>query len=94
MVEHLSQTPCAMSALEVLQRFPSLRKALLATLGSADTCNLGKIMLHMIDLKPPIPYHIVFQIVVAYTMQSFTWKILCTVVDEGSSSSNKITIHR
>jgi hypothetical protein len=34
-VEDLSQTPCAMSALEVLQSFPSQRKALLVALGSA-----------------------------------------------------------
>jgi hypothetical protein len=33
-VEDLSQTPCAMSTLEVLQSCPSQRKALLATLGS------------------------------------------------------------
>jgi hypothetical protein len=33
-VEDLSQTPCAMSTLEVLQSFPSQRKDLLATLGS------------------------------------------------------------
>jgi hypothetical protein len=34
MVEDLSQTPCAMSALEVLQSYPSQRKALLVALGS------------------------------------------------------------
>jgi hypothetical protein len=38
-VEDFPQTPCAMSYLEVLQSCPSQRKALLATLGSADTCN-------------------------------------------------------
>jgi hypothetical protein len=36
-VEDLSQTPCAMSALEVLQSCPSQRKALLTTLGSTET---------------------------------------------------------
>jgi hypothetical protein len=38
-VEYLSQTPCAMSSLEVLQRCPSQRKYLLASLGSVETCN-------------------------------------------------------
>ena len=38
MVEDLSQTPCAMSALEVLQSCPAQRKALLTALGSTETC--------------------------------------------------------
>ena len=71
-VEDLSQTPCAMSALEVLQSYPSQRKALLAALGSTETCNLGMIMLDTTDLKTHLPYHVVFQIVVAYTKKTFT----------------------
>jgi hypothetical protein len=59
-VEDLSQTPCAMSALEVLQSCPSQRKAMLDALGSAETCNLGMIMLYMSDLKPHLPYHVAF----------------------------------
>jgi hypothetical protein len=85
-VEDLSQTPCAMSALEVLQRFPSQRKDLLAALGFAETCNLGTIMLYTTDLKPRLPYHVAFQIVVAYTTKIFTRNIFCTVVDEGTST--------
>jgi hypothetical protein len=50
-VEDLSQTPCAMSALEVLQSFLSQRKALLSSLGSIETCNSGTIMLDTTDLK-------------------------------------------
>jgi hypothetical protein len=60
MVEDLSQTPCVMSALEVLQSFPSQRKALLSSLGSAKTCNPKMIMLDTTDLKPHLPYHVVF----------------------------------
>jgi hypothetical protein len=71
-VEDLSQTPCVMSALEVLQIFPSQRKALLATLGSTETCNPGTIMLDIDELKPRLPYHVIFQIVVAYTKKTFT----------------------
>jgi hypothetical protein len=54
-VEDLSQTPCAKSSLEVLQSCPSQRKALLAALGSSETCNPGTIMLDMTNLKPCLP---------------------------------------
>jgi hypothetical protein len=57
-VQDLSQTPCAMSTLEVLQSCPSQRKALLAALGYTETCNSGTIMLDTTDLKPRLPYHI------------------------------------
>jgi hypothetical protein len=60
MVEDLSQTPCAMSTLEVLQSCPAQRKALLTALGSTETCNPGTIMLDTTDLKPRLPYHIAF----------------------------------
>ena len=59
-VEDLSQTPCVMSTLEVLQSCPSQRKDLLATLGSVETCNPGTIMLDITVLKPRLPFHIVF----------------------------------
>jgi hypothetical protein len=60
LVEDLSQTPCVMSYLEVLQSCPSQRKALLASLGSTNTCNLGMIMLDTTDLKPRHPYYVAF----------------------------------
>jgi hypothetical protein len=85
-VEDLSQTPYAKSALEVLQSCPTKRKALLTALGSTETCNPGTIMLDTTDLKPRLPYHVAFQIVVAYPMKTFTWNIFCTVVDEGAST--------
>jgi hypothetical protein len=84
-VEDLSQTPCAMSALEVLQSCPAQRKALLTALGSTETCNPGTIMLDTTDLKPRLPYHIAFQIVVAHPTKTFTRNIFRTVVDEGAS---------
>jgi hypothetical protein len=43
-------------------------------------------MLDTTDLKPHLPYHVAFQIVVAYTMKNFTPNIFCTVVDEGTST--------
>jgi len=73
-----------MSALEVLRSFPSQRKAPLATLGSNKTCNLRTITLDTTDLKPRLPYHITFQIVVAHPMKYSTHNIFCTVVDEGA----------
>jgi hypothetical protein len=85
-VEDLSQTPCAMSALEVLQSCPSQRKALLTSLGSTETCNLGTIMLDTTDLKPHLPYHITFQIVMGHPTKTFTRNIFRTVVDEGAST--------
>jgi hypothetical protein len=86
MVEDLSQTPCAMSTLEVLQSFPSHRKALLTTLGSTETCNPSTIMLDTTDLKPRLPYHVAFQIVVDYPTKTFTRNIFRMVVDEGAST--------
>jgi hypothetical protein len=43
-------------------------------------------MLGKTELKPHLPYHVVFQIVVAYTMKMFTQNIFPTVVDEGTST--------
>jgi hypothetical protein len=75
-----------MTTLEVLQSFLSQRKALLYALGVEETSNLGAIVFDPIDLKPCIPHHITFQIVLAYTTKYFMWKILCTMVDEGDST--------
>jgi hypothetical protein len=86
MVEYLSQTPCAMSTLEVLQIYPSQRKSLLTTLGYTETRNPGTIMLDTTDPKPHLPYHIAFQIVVAYPTKTFTQNIFHMVVDEGAST--------
>jgi hypothetical protein len=84
MVEDFSQTPCAMSSLEVLQRCPSQKNALLAALGSDETCNPGTITIDTTDLKPCLPYHIASQIVVAHPMKNSTRNIFCTVVDEAA----------
>jgi hypothetical protein len=75
-----------MSTLEVLQTCPSQRKALLDTLGSDETCNLGTTMLDTTELKPRLPYHVAFHIVVAYTTKTFTRNIFCMVVEEGTST--------
>jgi hypothetical protein len=59
---------------------------LLTALGSTETCNPGTIMLDTTDLKPRLPYHVAFQIVVAHTTKTFTRNIFCTVVNEGAST--------
>jgi hypothetical protein len=59
---------------------------LLTALGSTETCNPGTIMLDTTDLKPRLPYHVAFQIVVAYPTKTFTWNIFRMVVDEGAST--------
>ena len=41
-------------------------------------------MFDMTDLKPCLSYHVVFQIVVAYTTKNFTRNIFRTLVDEGT----------
>jgi hypothetical protein len=85
-VEYLSQTPCVMYTLEVLERFPAQRKSLLTALGSTETCNPGTIMLDTSDLQPRLPYHVEFQIVVAHPTKTFARNIFRTVVDEGAST--------
>jgi hypothetical protein len=45
---------------------------MLVSLGFADTFNMRMIMLDMTDLKPCLPYHVEFQIAVAYTTKTFT----------------------
>jgi hypothetical protein len=43
-------------------------------------------MLDKTDIKPHLPYHVAFQIVVAHPMKTFTRNIFFTVVDEGAST--------
>jgi hypothetical protein len=59
---------------------------MLSTLESTETCNPGEIVLNPTDLKPRLPYHVAFHIVVAYTMKSITQNIFCTMVDKGASA--------
>ena len=43
-------------------------------------------MLDTTDLKPRLPYHVTFQIVVAHHMKTYTWNIFRMVVNEGTST--------
>jgi hypothetical protein len=81
-VEDLGQTPCAMSALEVLQMCPSQRNALLSVLGALDPSGSKVIKFDVTDVKPRLPYHVAFQIHVGYS--KYTIKRI--VVDEGAAT--------
>jgi hypothetical protein len=78
-VEDLGQTPCAMSALEVLQTCPSHRNALLSVLGALEPSGSKVIKFDVIYVKPRLPYHVEFQIHVEYSK----YTIKHAVVDEG-----------
>jgi hypothetical protein len=66
-VEDLGQTPCAMSALEVLQTCPSQRNALLSALGALEPSGSKVIKFDVTEVKPRLPYHVDFQIHVEYS---------------------------
>ena len=80
MVEDLAQTPCAMSALEVLQSCPAQWDALLAALGSMDSLSL-MVKFHLSDVKILLPYHVALSIDVIHGGKT----IGRAVVDEGAS---------
>jgi hypothetical protein len=81
-VEDLAQTPCAMSALEVLQSFPSQRTVLLSSIGAADFASQLVMKFDATDVRPCLPYHVAFQIGVVCN----NLLVKRTVVDEGAST--------
>ena len=60
-VEELSQASCSMSALEVLQIFPTQRKALLSSIGAIDPNYTGLITFDLEQLTSKIPSHVTIQ---------------------------------
>jgi hypothetical protein len=81
-VEDLGQTPCVMSALEVLQTCPSQRNALLSTSGALEPSGSKIIKFDVMDVKPRLPYHVAFQIHMEYSK----YTIKRAVVDEGPAT--------
>ena len=79
LVEDLAQTPCAMSALEVLQSCLAQRDALLAALGSMDSSGLV-VKINLSDVKIHLAYHAALSIDVIHGGKT----IGRSVVDEGS----------
>ena len=80
-VEDLSRTPCAMSALEVLQSCLARQDALLAALGSMDSSSLMA-KFNLSDVKIRLPYHVALSIDVIHGGKT----IGRSVVDEGAST--------
>jgi hypothetical protein len=81
-VEYLGQTPCSMSALEVLQTCPSQRNALLSSLVALEPSGLKVIKFDVTEVNPRLPCHVAFQIHMEYSK----YTIKRVVVDEGATT--------
>ena len=65
-VEDLAQSPCAMSALEVLQSCLAQRSALLTAIRAIDPKNYLLITFDMTNFKKRLPHHMDFHIKSSY----------------------------
>jgi hypothetical protein len=81
-IEELGQTPCTMSTLEVLQMCPTHRNALLTALGALNPSGSKVIKFDVADVKPCLPYHVVFKIHV----KGMNITIKHTFIDEVTST--------
>ena len=81
-VEDLAQAPCAMSALEVLQSFPSQRKALLSAIGGIDPADSSLLTFDLENFTPRLPHQIALVIQVGINGLN----VHRAVVDEGAST--------
>ena len=72
-----------MSALEVLQSFPSQRKAFLSALGVNDDNSSSVIKFETAGLQPRFPYYVSLLIHV----ECLNMTIKCTMIDEGAVTS-------
>ena len=80
-VEYLAQTPCAISALEVLESCPTQRNAFLVALGSIDSSSLMA-KFNLSDVKIHLPYHVALSIDVIHGGNT----IGKAIFDEGAST--------
>ena len=72
MLEYLAQSPCAMSALEILQSFPTQIKALLSSIAIVDQNDTSSITFDLDQLTSRIPSHVSFHIkVLSHGMDIF-----------------------
>jgi hypothetical protein len=60
-VEDLSQAPCAMSALEVLQHCPNQRRTLLAAISAFDPESSNNLTFNLDDHQPRLSHQLAFQ---------------------------------
>ena len=78
-VEDLAQAPCAMPALEVLQSFPTQRKALLSTISGVDPSGSSLISFDFENCEPHLPPLVTFMLNIGCL-----GKTICRIVlDEG-----------
>lgn len=81
-VEDLSQVPCAMSTLKVLQNCPSQHQTLLSTIGAFDSNTSSLITFNTKSVIPRLSHQLAFQITVGGKGK----KLHQTTIDEGSST--------
>lgn len=60
-IENVTQIPCAMSALEVLQSCPSQQSDLLSAIGAVDPNNPLVPAFNMLNVKKQLPHHMDFK---------------------------------
>ena len=82
-VKDLGHTPCAMSALEVLQSCPSQRKALLSALAVNDDNSSSVIKFETAGLQLCLPYYVSLLIHV----ECLNMTVKRIVIDEGAATS-------
>jgi hypothetical protein len=83
--EDLAQAPCAMSALEVLQHYPSQCRMILAAVGAVDPESSNHIMFNLDNYASRLSHQLAFQVdVVVHNQQ-----IHRTILDEGASTCVK-----
>jgi hypothetical protein len=81
-VEYLAQALCDMSALEVLQHYPSQHRTLLASIGAFDLESSNNIMFNLDNFTSRLSHQLAFQVnVVVHNQQ-----IHRTILDEGAST--------
>ena len=81
-VEDLAHAPCAMSTLEVLQSYPSQRKASLQAIGAVDYVNASLLSFDPEHSEPCLPHSIALQISVGCLGK----QVHQTVLDEGADT--------
>jgi hypothetical protein len=80
--EYLAQVPCTMSALKVLQHYPSQHRTLLSEIGAMDPKDSNLIAFNLDYFKERVSHHLAFQIQILVG----GIKIHHTILDEGAST--------
>jgi hypothetical protein len=78
----MAQAPCAMSALEVLQHYPSQRRTILEAIRDIDPESLNNITFNLDNFKSRLSHQLTFQIDAIFHNQH----IHHTILDEGASA--------